>query len=256
MMVSKRLSVWFLTTILAAAIVWPAVGHAQSAAIDPEALRLLRRSTDYVAGLKQFRVDTHSSIEVVLENGQKLQLDHAAVLTVRRPNKLRAERVGELVDQVFIYDGKSLTVSLPKDGYHATVPAPATIDDMLDFARDRFDLIAPGADLIYANAYDRLTDKLTSAVVVGDAVSAGVRCDHLAFRNDEVDWQICIQQGDKPLPRKYVVTSKKMPQSPSFTVVMSRWDSAVKATDAMFRFVPGKGSRGMELKTAATAAAK
>ena len=117
---------------------------------------------------------------------------------------------------------------------------------MLDFARDKLNVIAPAADLVYSNAFERLTEGLTSAFIVGDAIVGGVPCVHIALRNAEVDWQIWIQLGDKPLPRKFVVTSKRMSQSPQFIVVLSKWDAAPKVTDAMFRFVPPKGSQKIE----------
>ncbi len=246
-----------LPALIAVAVVLPAAGQAQtSAAIDPEAMKLLKRSTDYLAGLKSFNMDAASSVEAVMPNGQKLQFDHRAVITVKRPNKMRVERVGELVSQTFYYDGKSLSISMPAEGFHATVAAPATLEETLDFARDQLDVIAPGADLVYKNAYALLTDGLTSATVIGENVVGGVRCDHLAFRNAEVDWQICIQQGAKPLPLKMVVTSKKMPQAPNFAVVLSKWNTSPKITDGMFSFTPAKGSRQIEFLPAASAAKK
>ena len=247
---------WLLPVLVAAIAVWPAASHAQAEAIDPEALKLLRRSTDYVAGLKELRVEINSSIEAVVATGEKLQFDNHVSVTVRRPNRMRIERVGEIVNQVFYYDGTSLSVSFPDARYHASMAAPATIEATLDFARDQLDVIAPGADLMYKNAFDRLTDGLTSAYVVGGAVVAGVRCDHLAFRNPEVDWQIWIERGAKPLPRKLVVTSKKMPQSPQFIAVISKWDTAPKISDALFSFTPVKGSRKVEWQPAGAAMTK
>jgi hypothetical protein len=247
---------WVLPILLLLAAASPIASRAQSSDVDPDAIALLRRTTDYLTSLKQFRMEMDTTIEAVLSTGQKLQFGHRVAATVQRPNKLRAERVGELISQVFYYDGKSLSVNLPDERYYATVPAPPTIEAMLDFARDKLNVIAPGADLVYKNAFERLTESLTSAFVVGKAVVGGVRCDHIAFRNPEVDWQIWIQEGDKPLPRKFVVTSKRMPESPQFVVVMSKWDAAPKVTDAMFRFVPPKGSQQIDFLPAAAAARK
>ena len=101
-----------------------------------------------------------------------------------------------------------------------------------------------------------MTQGLTSAFVVGKSVVGGVRCDHIAFRNAEVDWQIWIQEGAKPLPRKFIVTSKRVSESPQFVVVLSKWDAAPKITDATFRFVPPKGSRQIDFVACRTAAAK
>ena len=221
--------------------------------VDPEAIQVLRRATDYLAVLKQFRAESDMTMEYVLMDGQKLQFGHRISVAVQRPNKIRSERVGDLVEQAFYYDGKSLSVALPKEKYYATVAAPPTIDEMLDFARDKLNVIAPASDLFYLNAFERLTEGLTSAIIVGPASVAGVVCDHLAFRNEEVDWQIWIEQGKEPLVRKFVVTSKKMPQSPQFMVTISKWDTAPKLVDAVFSFVPPKNSMKIDILPATTA---
>src|SRR5262245_34809665 len=242
-----------LPIIAAASAGIPLPGSAQPAEVEAEAMQLLRRSTDYLAGMKQFRIDTDATIEAVLPSGQKIQYGQRVAITVQRPNKVRAERIGELINQTFYYDGKPLSVNLPDLKYYAMAEAPATLESMLDFARDKLQIIAPGADLIYKDAFERLTQGLTSAFVVGKSVIGGVRCDQIAFRNAEVDWQIWIQEGANPLPRKFVVTSSRIPSSPQFVVVMSKWDADPKITDATFKFAPPTGARRIEFLQPAVA---
>ena len=246
---TKTSSGWLLPAFAAAIVAWPLAGHAQAGDVDSDALALLRKSTDYLAATKQFSVVTDTTIEVVPADGQKLQFGQRVAVTVQRPNKMRAERIGELISQTFYYDGQTLSVNLPDYKYYAKAAVPATLDGMLDTARDKLSVIAPGADFVYANAYERLTDGLTSAYVVGKAVIDGARCDHVAFRNAEVDWQVWIEEGAKPVPRKFIVTSKKMPQSPQFTSVMSNWQTAPKVSSATFSFVPPKGARQIDFQT-------
>jgi hypothetical protein len=114
-----------------------------------------------------------------------------------------------LINQTFFHDGKSLTVDLPDQHYYAMSGAPPTIEEMLNFARDELDIIAPGSDLMYKNSFERFTQNVTSAFVVGKAVVKGVRCDHLAFRNAEVDWQIWIEE-DQAVSGKFLVNSKRL----------------------------------------------
>lgn len=251
-----RFSGWLLPVLTAMMAAWPIASFAQAGDVDPDALKLLRRSTDYLAAAKQFRVVTDTTIEAVMSTEQKLQFGHRVAVTVQRPNKMRAERIGELIAQTFYYDGESLSLNLPQHKYYATAAVPPELDGMLDFARDKLAVIAPGSDLVYANAYERLTEGLTSAYVVGDAVVGGIPCDHIAFRNAEVDWQIWIQRGDKPLPRKFVITSKRMPQSPQFTSVLSEWDVAPKITASAFTFTPPKGSRKIDFLPVTAASQK
>jgi hypothetical protein len=165
---------------------------------------------------------------------------------VWRPNRLRADRKGDVFNQEFFYDGKTLTLYNPKENLYATTAAPATIDEMLDFAREKLDVIAPGADFLYTNAGEKMLKEASSGFVVGPAVIGGVKCTHLAFRGQEVDWQIWIDDGDKPLPRKFILTSKKVAGEPQFTVLIRSWDVAPKLADKDFAFTPPKGAKKIE----------
>ena len=241
----RRAPFWALCAFLAAVLL-PAVTVGAPTGIQSEARAMLEKSTSYLAGQKQFSVDTGSAIEAVLTSGQKLQFDHSVVLSVRRPDKLRAERQGELVHQVFYYDGKSLTLHNPDDGYYATVDAPGTLEEMLDFARESLDIVAPAGDLLYENAFGILMQDVTGGFVVGKSLVEGVRCDHLAFRAPHVDWQIWIREGDEPLPCKLVITSTDVEGAPQFSVVMKEWNLAPDLDDQAFEFTPPADARKID----------
>ncbi len=237
-------------------VAWPQPGHAQPAGIDPQAEKLLRRMSDYLASRQQFTVKAESTLEVVLTSGQKLQFSSPATASVWRPNRLRADRKGDIVNQEFYYDGKTLTLYNPKENLYAATAAPPTLDETLDFAREKLDVIAPGAELLYGNAAERMLKETTSGFVVGPSVVAGVKCTHLAFRGPEVDWQIWIEDGDKPLPRKFILTSKKVTGEPQFTVLVRSWDLTPKLTNREFTFVPPKGAKKIEFLQLTAEAAK
>jgi hypothetical protein len=243
----SKLSRWLHAVAVTFAIaVWPSGAVAQPAGMDPEAVNVLRRMTDFLAGLQRFSVDTTSTLEVVLTSGQKLQFVSSASAIVQRPDRIKATRKGEVVDEVFYYDGKSLTAYSPASKYYATAPAPATLEATLDFARDSLDIVAPAADLLYKNAFELMTQSLTEGFVVGPAILDGVRTTHLAFRGPEVDVQIWVQDGDKPFPRRYVITSRQVTGAPQFIVTASNWSVAPKVTDATFRFSPPKDAKRID----------
>jgi hypothetical protein len=54
-----------------------------------------------------------------------------------------------------------------------------------------------------------------------------------------VDWQIWIQQGAEPLPRKLLVTTVDDPAKPQHEVDMT-WTMNPKFDDKLFVFVPPK----------------
>jgi hypothetical protein len=232
--------------LAATTLALPLAPLAQPAGIDPQATKLLKASTDFLARQARFSVETRNSLEVVLTSGQKIQFDHVARQSVQRPNKLRADRAGDLVGQSFYYDGRTLTLVDPADNSYATVAAPATLEEMLDFARTTLDIVAPAGDLIYGNAFDILMTDVTQAFVVGKAVVEGVRCDHLAFRAPHVDWQIWIQEGREPLPRKMVITTRDQEAAPQFSVVVTRWNLKPTFTAQTFSFKAPRGAKQVE----------
>ncbi len=72
--------------------------------------------------------------------------------------------------------------------------------------------------------------------MVGPAVIDGVVCDHLAFSAPGTDLQIWIQRGDKPLPRKVIITSRDIVNAPQFTLVIKGWDLAPNVSADRFHF--------------------
>jgi hypothetical protein len=219
--------------------------RAQAPAVDPAATQILKRMTDYLGGLKQFSVHTQNTLEDVLDSGQRVDFEVSASVIVSRPNKLRAERKGDLLNQIFYYNGKTLTLYNPSDKVYATEPAPGTIEGMLDFARESLGLVIPVSDLVYRNAFALLMEDVTLAAVVDKAVIGGVKCDHLLFSRPGVDFQVWVADKGQPLPHKYVVTDTGTPARLSVTSVMSDWKVAPAVADGHFTFVPPQGAKGI-----------
>jgi hypothetical protein len=215
--------------------------RAQTPAVDPAATQILKRMCDYVGSLKQFSVHTQGTLEDLDASGHRVDFDVSAVATISRPNKIRAERKGDLIDQVFSCDGKTLTLCNPTDKVYATVPAPATIDEALHYVRDSLGLIIPISDLAYSNSFPLLMKGVTYAQVVGKAVINGVKCDHLLFSCPGADFQVWVADSGKPLPYKYLVTDTSNPQMLSISTVLSDWKVNPRLSDSLFTFVPPKG---------------
>lgn len=220
----------------------PQIVLAQPAGIEPAATKILKSGTDFLASQTKFSVETRNTLEVVLTSGQKIQFDSGTRLSVQRSNKLRAERTGDLVEQVVFYDGKSLTLYKPGEQVYATVAAPGTLEEMLDFARTSLDIVAPAGDLIFKNAYEILMADVTQGFVVGKGVVEGARCDHLAFRAPHVDLQVWVQEGKEPLIRKVVITTKDVANAPQFSVVATKWNLKPQFSEKTFSFSPPAGA--------------
>lgn len=229
---------------------------APAAGIDPQAVKLLKGALTFLSSQAQFGVHTRNTIEDLLDAGHRVDFDVAADVVVRRPDKLRAERKGDLVDQVFYYDGKTLTLYNPAERVYAKVAAPDTLEATLDFAREALGLLIPAADLVYRDAFPLLMEQVDFAAVVGKAVIGGVRCDHLVFSRPGVDFQVWIADGGRPLIYKYVVTDTGTPARLSVATVMSDWALDAAAADVDFSFAPPPGVQRIEfMRLDASAAA-
>jgi len=244
----RRLTAALARCCVIAALAIPTMAaQAQSAGVAPEAKQILKASTDFLASQQRFTADTRNTLEIVLKSGQKIEFNSTGHQFVQRPNKLRSERSGDLVEQLFVYDGKSLTLYQPQDKVYAQVAAPGTLEEMLDFARTEYDVVAPFGDLLFKNAYDILMDGVTDGIVIGKAVIEGVVCDHLAFRAPDVDWQIWIQQGAQPLPRRIVITTLDLPNAPQFAVTVTQWNLEPTFDAQTFSFTPQAGVKQIEI---------
>ena len=100
----------------------------------------------------------------------------------------------------------------------------------------------PGADLLMSTPYDVLIAGVIEANNIGRGVIDGVECEHLAFRNFDTDWQLWVQLGDKPIPRKLVITSKTLTGAPQYTIRVKSWKTGGTPAPAAFTFVPPTGA--------------
>ena len=215
-------------------------------AIDAKADKILRQMNDYLNTLEQFSIHLENSVDILTETGQKLQLGRSVDVSIKRPNRLRVDINGDILSQQLFYDGKNVTLYGKIVNYYATSKAPATIEAAMDYAEKSFGLVAPAADLIYKNSYDILTEDLKSGGYFGLSTVSGIECHHLAFRAEETDWQIWIENSKTPLPRKFVITSKWIASAPQFTAVFSNWDVSPKLKNNRFIFVAPAGAEKID----------
>ena len=225
---------------------------AQAPAVDPAAVQKFKRMAEFLDGLPQFSVNTQSIIEELRFSGHRVDYDLSAKVAVKRPNKLSAARSGELLHEQLFYDGKTLTLYRPSEKIYATDTAPATIEKMIDFARETVGVLLPAADLVYRGAFPLMMQDVSLATVVGKAVIGGVKCDHLLFSRPGVDFQIWIAEGKQPWPCKYVVTETDTPSKLSITTFLSGWNISAAVDDARFSFAPPKGAKAIPMPNEST----
>jgi hypothetical protein len=203
---------------------------------DPKALKSLARSAAYLRGLPAFHLRAEVTRDEVIYTDFKLQRTSDVRVTVRRPNRMRAEMSGDQGSRLFVYDGTYLNVLLKDENYYGSVLAPATLLELLD-SIEQHDIELPLLDLIYLAMGGQLEPTIRDAGTIGSSTIDGIKCVQLAFRGDIVDWQIWVEEGSRPLPRKLVITTTDDPTRPQYSAIL-RWDVVSPTVDQEFSFSP------------------
>jgi hypothetical protein len=238
---------------VAALVVSSSVASAQAdTAIDPDAIAALNKMGAYLRTLNAFQVKATVTTEDVLDDGEKLQRMNTTTLLAQRPNKLFVQVVNERAPRDFYYDGKSFTLYAPKVKYYATVDAPPTIAELANKLEDKFNIEVPFVDLFRWGTPEGNVADITSATDVGPSVIDGTTCEQYAFRQNGLDWQVWIQEGDFPLPRKLVLTTLTDDARPQHTSVYT-WNLAPSFNDEAFAFTAPKDASKIKLVDQTTA---
>jgi hypothetical protein len=215
-------------------------------AIDPDAIAALNKMGAYLRTLNAFQVQATVTTEDVLDDGEKIQRMSTTKLLAARPNQLFVQVVNERQPRDFYYDGKSFTMYAPKVKYYATVDAPPTILELTKRLEDKYDIDLPFVDLFRWGTPESNLSDITAATDLGPSVIDGTTCEQYAFRQDGLDWQIWIQEGDYALPRKLVLTTLTDDARPQHTSVYS-WNLAPSFNDQAFAFVAPKDANKITL---------
>jgi hypothetical protein len=221
---------------------------------DPDAVKALEDMSNYLRTLKAIQVHVATSRDEVLEDGQNVSFSGTVDMIAERPNHLRVEVITDKQHRMYFDDGKTFSVWARRVNYYATIPAPPTLRELADTLTDRYHLELPVADLFYWGDRKSTAD-IVGAIDVGASQVDGTTCEHYAFRQDGSDWQLWIQQGDYPLPRKMVITTTTDPARPRFTSVIT-WNLAPSYNDAAFTFDPPKDAKKIMLAEAPSGASQ
>jgi hypothetical protein len=215
------------------------------AEVEADAAKILGQMSEYLGSLQRFSVDYDVETEVVSYDGQKLQFVSSGSMEVQRPDKLHASRKGAVADFELVLDGKVLSLFGKNMNAFYQVPA-ASIDEAINVLRNDVGFDAPGADLLSAKPLLQSETDTTGGTHVGMAFLDGVEVHHLAFRGKEVDWQLWVTESEKPLPLKYVITSKWVAASPEYSIEFRNWNTAPSIDDSSFVFTSPKDAKKLE----------
>jgi hypothetical protein len=215
--------------------------------VEPRAQELVQQMSDRLARASSLAIEAEELYDEVPPDAPRRQLTSARRVAMRRPDRLVGDASGDARNRSFWYDGRTFSALDREQHVWASGEVPPTIDAALDWVFDQTGTVIPLADFLFTDVYDRLMGNVQRGVYLGIHEAAGVPCHHLSFEQATIDWQLWIDAGREPLPRKLVITYKTEDEVPQYSVTIRTWNLDARVPEALVRFTPPEGATRVEI---------
>lgn len=215
----------------------------ESRLVEARADALVKQMSERLARAQAFALEAEEVYDEVPEHSPRQQLTALRRVALRRPDRLAGDVSGDALNRSFWYDGRVFAALDREQNVWTSGAVPETIDGALDWVLETTGTVLPLADFAYGDVYARLMEGVQRGVYLGIHEAAGVPCHHLAFEQATIDWQLWIDAGKDPVPRKLVIAYKTEDEVPQYTVTIRKWNLEAKVPDELFRFEPPEGAR-------------
>lgn len=213
-------------TQMAAQATAPAAVPAPAAGVvEPETMAALDRMGATLRSLQRFTVQSEATAEQVFPNGEKIHVPARTKYSINMPNQMNVDFVSDSGQRVLRYDGKVMTFSDTKSRKYVRFPVSGSVVDVFNRLEDDFGIELPLREMFLWGSEASDVEPPYSARYIGDTMIGGDPVSHYAIRQTGLDWQIWLDKGDKPLPRKLVITSNDEPSLPQF-IARFTWNTA------------------------------
>jgi hypothetical protein len=221
--------------------------------VEPEATAALNRMGATLRSLQRFTVKSDATIEEVYPDGQKLMVPARTTYTINLPNQMKVEFDTDKGQRVLRYDGKVMTMADSKARKYVSFPLSGSVVEVFDGLEDNFGISLPVRELFLFGLETSDIEPPRAGRYIGDTTIGGDAVSHYAFRQSDSDWQIWLDKGDRPLPRKLVITATDEPSKPQF-IAHFTWNTAPNIAADTFTTAAPKDYQLIDFGTAALTA--
>jgi thiol-disulfide isomerase/thioredoxin len=177
--------------------------------IDPKAEKVIGAWGKYFSGLRGFQYASTVNL-VVEQQGQKQNQNFSLSLKAARPNKLAyTVEASQQNGAQIVSDGSQLWVYIKGFQKYGVEDAPETWDEMLKNPLVMGPLNFGNAAVVTAALLNedpakKLLENTLSVKYGGLVELDGAKCHLIEASGEELDWQLWIDSGNKPLVRQFV----------------------------------------------------
>lgn len=226
----------FLITVSVSASV-QTVAEEETKDTNKENIAAFQKMLDFVGDTKKLSVKVQSSYDAVQSSGQLLEFGAVSTWHIKRPDKVRVDVVlRDGNERHFYFDGSSITLYDKDQNVYAVVEKKGNIDQAFDYFIDELGMPLPLAELFSEDHPFSLKEDIKSSTFLGESTISGASCDEYAFRSEEIDLQLWIEQGENPLPKRFVITYTDAEGQPQYRAQFSEWNLEAQVPDSLFEF--------------------
>lgn len=224
--------------------------------VDPKAAEIVQRMAERIVAAERLSLAGEVAWDVVQADGQTLEFGATREVVLQRPDRLRVDiDLREGGKRRLLYDGKQIVLQDLEQNVYAAAPRTGPVDETVEFVSDRLGIPVALSEFLSPDLPKLLSERLDSASYVGESTIDGVRCDHVALRNEVAGMQLWIGQEDS-LPRRITITYEREEGRPQFRARLTEWDLSPRIKDSTFAFDPPKGAEKIAFAPRSAAAKK
>lgn len=236
----------------------PPAASADAPEVKPE--ELLRKMADQVCEPQAISCRVEAIMEInsaMFQNKQEMKTS----IRIEKPNRLAVIAEGGPMQMTVVSDGKQLWQCLPTLKRYVVGPAPTNLagladqqdSSLLSMAGPLGNFIPTSSEALAKSLLEGVTgSKYLGQENISNEKAAEVMCHHLRFMQESLDWDIWIEAGKQPVPRKVTLDFSKQlagagPDAKgvkmSYAVTMNDWNTSPKFTASDFTFSPPPGAQ-------------
>lgn len=234
--------------LLIAAGLSSCVSSARPHGADPQAASVMEAMSRRLASARHLRVTATREADPGFYVGFDVAEQARIRAVVSRPGRLLAVADTNLGRRSVGYDGREIVFIDHKAKTHARAKAGHDIDSAVRELENAYGVMPPLAELLVNQPSSFLMEGVTRAQHQGTEKIQGTLCDHLAFQQANLSWELWVATTDH-LPRKMVVTHPNGEGgSPlKVTLLIKSWDLQTPVSDADFSLPVPAGSTLVEM---------
>jgi len=203
--------------------------------VDPLALQVLRATMDSIQNAGAFSFRAVVNRELLGTHDEVLTFSQQSEVTIARPDRFRIRVTSDLQPLDIYYNAGQVTLFAPDKNLYSGFLGGPVLDLYISKLEER-GIQLPMSSLFRTDPYKTLTDDLERAAVIGRDEIDGKTYHHLSFGEKQADWQLWVEAGTKPTPRRAEIVYKTLRREPRVTIEFFDWNLAANPPASLFVF--------------------